>query len=84
MALRKILGGVVALGAIGVGVATLAGFIFWELRCTHPMLDVRFFRNPRFLAANGAITRAWLVTYSSASAGFVAATTSSSPASSTL
>ena len=44
------------LGAIVGGVAVLIGFVLWELKCQHPMLDVRFFRNPRFSAANGAIT----------------------------
>ena len=28
----------------------------WELHTDHPMLDVRFFKNPRFTAANAAIT----------------------------
>jgi EmrB/QacA subfamily drug resistance transporter len=40
----------------GVGVTVLAGFVAWELTCDHPMLDVRFFRNRRFSAANAAIT----------------------------
>jgi Na+/melibiose symporter-like transporter len=39
-----------------IGVAVLAGFVRWELTCDHPMLDVRFFRNRRFSAANAAIT----------------------------
>jgi hypothetical protein len=34
----------------------LAGFGFWEQRSTHPMLDVRLFRNLRFSAASGAVT----------------------------
>ncbi|MDR2987089.1 MAG: MFS transporter, partial [Nocardiopsaceae bacterium] len=34
----------------------LAGFLFWEQRTTHPMLDVRLFRNMRFSAASGAVT----------------------------
>jgi predicted MFS family arabinose efflux permease len=34
----------------------ITSFIAWELRSAHPMLDVRFFRNPRFSAANGAVT----------------------------
>ena len=44
------------LAAMIGGVATLVAFVQWELRCSHPMLDVRFFRNPRFTAANIAIT----------------------------
>jgi EmrB/QacA subfamily drug resistance transporter len=39
-----------------LGVALLAGFVVWELTCEHPMLDVRFFKNRRFSAANAAIT----------------------------
>lgn len=38
------------------GLVVLALFVVWELRCDHPMLDVRFFRNPRFSAANSAVT----------------------------
>jgi EmrB/QacA subfamily drug resistance transporter len=39
-----------------VGAALLAIFIWWELRTDHPMLDVRFFENPRFTAASASIT----------------------------
>jgi EmrB/QacA subfamily drug resistance transporter len=34
----------------------LAAFIGWERRVSHPMLDVRLFRNMRFSAASGAVT----------------------------
>ena len=34
----------------------LAAFISWEQRTSHPMLDVRLFRNMRFSAASGAVT----------------------------
>jgi len=44
------------LASLFIGVAFLAAFIVWELRSSHPMLDVRFFRNRRFSAANVAIT----------------------------
>ncbi len=43
-----------------VGFALLAAFFVWELRSTHPMLDMRFFQNPRFSAASGAITLVFL------------------------
>ena len=46
----------VVVGAFAVGVVVVVGFVLWELRTDHPMLDVRFFRNPRFSAANAAIT----------------------------
>ncbi|MFZ4518192.1 MAG: MFS transporter [Microthrixaceae bacterium] len=44
------------LTAFAVGVVVLATFAWWELRIDHPMLDVSFFRNPRFSAASSAIT----------------------------
>jgi EmrB/QacA subfamily drug resistance transporter len=42
------------------GFAVLAIFLTWELRSSHPMLDMRFFENPRFSAASGAITLVFL------------------------
>ena len=42
--------------SLGIGVVVLGMFIAWELTCENPMLNVRFFRNPRFSAANAAIT----------------------------
>jgi EmrB/QacA subfamily drug resistance transporter len=44
------------LGAFGLGLALVAVFIAWERRSEHPMLQMEFFRNPRFSAANVAIT----------------------------
>ncbi len=44
------------LGAFAAGLAILAGFLLWEQTTSTPMLDVNFFRNPRFSAASGAIT----------------------------
>ncbi len=43
-------------GASAGGVLLLAGFAFWEAHSTHPMLDLRFFRNARFSAAGAAVT----------------------------
>jgi EmrB/QacA subfamily drug resistance transporter len=40
-------------GAIGIGLAALAGFVAWELRTPHPMLPMRFFRSRAFAASNG-------------------------------
>jgi EmrB/QacA subfamily drug resistance transporter len=48
------------LGAFGVGLALLAGFLWWERRTAQPMLDLGFFRNPRFSAASAAITLTFL------------------------
>ena len=44
--------------AFAVAVTAIGGFVAWELHTPEPMLDVRFFRNARFSAANGAITLA--------------------------
>jgi EmrB/QacA subfamily drug resistance transporter len=44
------------LEALGLAVLLLAVFIGWERRVTHPMLQMDFFRNARFTAANVAIT----------------------------
>jgi AcrR family transcriptional regulator len=44
------------LGAFAIGAVLLVSFTFWELHSTHPMLDVRFFKNPRFSAASLAVT----------------------------
>ncbi len=38
-----------------IGFAVLGAFVWWELHYSSPMLDMRFFRNPRFSAASGAI-----------------------------
>jgi EmrB/QacA subfamily drug resistance transporter len=39
-----------------VGVTFLVGFAVWEAHNPRPMLDVRFFKNPRFSAASATIT----------------------------
>ncbi|ANZ17322.1 MFS transporter [Streptomyces noursei] len=44
------LSGQVLISAV-VGIAGLALFAFWELRIPHPMLDMHFFRNRRFIGA---------------------------------
>ena len=41
---------------IGLGLAVLVAFVFWELHHPSPMLDMQFFRNPRFTAASAAIS----------------------------
>jgi EmrB/QacA subfamily drug resistance transporter len=55
----------VVLGGFGLGVALLATFIAWELHTPHPMLDMRFFKNARFSAANGAITMTFFALFGS-------------------
>jgi EmrB/QacA subfamily drug resistance transporter len=47
-------GGILA--AFAVGIVILGVFALWERASSHPMLDVRFFRNPRFTAASLGIT----------------------------
>ncbi|MCU1366280.1 MAG: drug resistance transporter [Ilumatobacteraceae bacterium] len=44
------------LAGFGFGIVGIAAFILWEQRIDHPMLDMRFFKNPRFTAANTAVT----------------------------
>jgi EmrB/QacA subfamily drug resistance transporter len=43
-----------------IGLVGLAAFFAWELQSDHPMLDMKFFENPRFSAASGAITLVFL------------------------
>jgi EmrB/QacA subfamily drug resistance transporter len=53
------------LAGFAVGVGVLAAFVWWELRTDHPMLDVRFFENRRFSAANAAITMVFFAMFGS-------------------
>src|SRR5262249_38934367 len=47
------------------GVVFLAAFIAWELHTPTPMLDMTFFKNPRFSAANSSITLAFFAMFGS-------------------
>ncbi len=47
------------------GATLLAAFIAWELTTDHPMLDVRFFRNPRFTGASVAVTLVFFAMFGS-------------------
>lgn len=40
------------IGALGLGILLIAGFIAWEHRALEPMLPLRLFRIPTFAAAN--------------------------------
>jgi EmrB/QacA subfamily drug resistance transporter len=53
------------LGGFLVGLGFLAAFAWWERRAERPMLDVRFFRNPRFSAASATITLAYFSLFAS-------------------
>jgi EmrB/QacA subfamily drug resistance transporter len=46
-----------------VCVAAVAAFIWWELRATYPLLDLRFLRVPRFFAANLVAFGAYFATF---------------------
>lgn len=48
-----------------IGAAFAAAFGWWELHSKHPMLDIRFFKNPRFSAASGTITLTYFALYGS-------------------
>ena len=50
---------------LGVGVVFLAPFVWWETHTAHPMLDVRFFGNPRFSAASATITLTFFALFGS-------------------
>jgi EmrB/QacA subfamily drug resistance transporter len=43
------------LGAFALAAVLLGIFVLWERRARFPMLDMSFFRNPRFSAASGAV-----------------------------
>jgi EmrB/QacA subfamily drug resistance transporter len=45
----------VTLAAFVIGGIVLGAFFVWEARSDHPMLDLNFFKNPRFSVASGAI-----------------------------
>lgn len=51
--------------AVISGLAFLGVFTWWELRSDHPMLDLNFFRNPRFSAASMTITINYFVMFGS-------------------
>ena len=44
------------IGAFVLAAGSLSAFLAWELRTTHPMLDLSVFKNPRFSAGSGTIT----------------------------
>jgi EmrB/QacA subfamily drug resistance transporter len=48
-----------------VGLVFLAAFAWWETHYAHPMLDLRFFQNPRFSAASATITLTFFALYGS-------------------
>lgn len=51
------------IGVTVAGVAILAGWVVFELRSSHPMVDLRVFRNARFSAASFSITMVFLALF---------------------
>src|SRR3984893_7983915 len=51
--------------SIGIGAVFLALFAWWEMRTPRPMLDIRFFKNPRFSSASATITITFFGFYAS-------------------
>ncbi|MFM2078735.1 MAG: hypothetical protein RJA49_2625, partial [Actinomycetota bacterium] len=56
---------VATMTAFGIGVVGFAAFITWEMHTDHPMLDMSFFKNPRFTAANSAVTLTFFALFGS-------------------
>jgi EmrB/QacA subfamily drug resistance transporter len=50
---------------IGAGVVLLGLFIWWELRIPQPMLNINFFKNPRFSAGSLSITLVFFALFGS-------------------
>jgi EmrB/QacA subfamily drug resistance transporter len=48
-----------------VAAIVLASFVVWERRSDHPMLNLEFFKNPRFTAANISITLVFFALFGS-------------------
>jgi EmrB/QacA subfamily drug resistance transporter len=55
--------GPVTLAAFAAALVLLALFAAWELRASHPMLQLRLFRNRRFSAASAAIALAFFALF---------------------
>jgi EmrB/QacA subfamily drug resistance transporter len=51
--------------SFALGALLLGSFAWWETHSEHPMLDLRFFRNPRFSAASATITLTFFALYGS-------------------
>jgi len=53
------------LTAFGIAAVMLTSFITWERRSDHPMLNLEFFKNPRFTAANISVTLVFFALFGS-------------------
>jgi EmrB/QacA subfamily drug resistance transporter len=55
----------VTIASFAIAAVLILVFILWERHTDHPMLDVRFFKNPRFSAASIAITLVFFAMFGS-------------------
>jgi MFS transporter, DHA2 family, multidrug resistance protein len=55
----------VVLAGFAVSAVLTVAFVLWERHTSHPMLDVRFFQNPRFSAASGALALTFFAMFGS-------------------
>ncbi len=53
----------VTLAAFAVGLVGIAVFVWWELRCDEPMLDIRFFKNPAFSVGSSGMILVFMAMY---------------------
>jgi len=53
----------VVLALFCVGTVAAVAFVFWERRCSHPLLDLRFLRVPRFVTPNVIAFCAYFATF---------------------
>lgn len=51
------------LGTVAAGIVILAGFVAYELRQAHPLLDMRLFRDRRFSVSSAGVTLIFLVMF---------------------
>ena len=49
--------------AFAIAAAVLTVFVFWELRSTEPMLEIRFFRNPAFSTGTAGMILVFVAMY---------------------
>ena len=53
----------IVIALLCVAVASVAGFVWWERRAAHPLLDLKFLRVPQFLTANVLAFAAYFATF---------------------
>ena len=58
-------GSTTILVSFAIAAVVLFSFVVWEVRSDHPMLNVKFFNNPRFTAANISITLVFFALFGS-------------------